>query len=271
MPGRWKTAAAWRERYTRNTGRGATAGRSDDRDGAAGRHRAVAFSRPVDEWLHEVGQVPLPPYIHEPLDDPERYQTVYSRIEGSVASSTAGLHFTPDLLFSLRQRGIGLAFVTLHIGLDTFRPVKTEIIEEHPMHSEWASLSPEVARQINETTAWPAAASSPSAPRPCARWNGLPPARRGSIRTTSSLPVEACCGLRRRDQALHPPRLPLPRRRRHDHQLPPAAQHAADVGQRVRRQGADRPGISGSHRRGVPVLLVWRCDDDSLRTRRHHV
>ena len=117
-----------------------------------GGSRAIAFSRPVDEWLHEVGQVPLPPYIHEPLGDPERYQTVYSRIEGSVASSTAGLHFTPDLLHSLRQRRIGLAFVTLHIGLDTFRPVKTEIIEEHPMHSEWATLSPEVARQINETT-----------------------------------------------------------------------------------------------------------------------
>ena len=114
--------------------------------------RSVAFSRPVDEWLHEAGQVPLPPYIHEPLNDPERYQTVYSRIEGSVASSTAGLHFTPDLLFSLRQRGIGLAFVTLHIGLDTFRPVKAETIEEHPMHSEWASLSPEVARQINDAS-----------------------------------------------------------------------------------------------------------------------
>jgi S-adenosylmethionine:tRNA ribosyltransferase-isomerase len=114
--------------------------------------RVVTFSRPVEEWLHETGQVPLPPYIHEPLDDPERYQTVYSRVEGSVASSTAGLHFTPDLLYDLRQRGIGLAFVTLHIGLDTFRPVKAERIEEHPMHSEWASLSPEVARQINEAS-----------------------------------------------------------------------------------------------------------------------
>ena len=115
-----------------------------------GGNRVVAFSRPVEEWLHTAGQGPLPPYIHEPLGDPERYQTVYSRIEGSVASSTAGLHFTPELLFSLRQRGVGLAFVTLHIGLDTFRPVKTKHVEEHPMHSEWASLSPEVARQIND-------------------------------------------------------------------------------------------------------------------------
>jgi S-adenosylmethionine:tRNA ribosyltransferase-isomerase len=114
--------------------------------------RLVSFSRPVDEWLYDAGQVPLPPYIHRALDDSERYQTIYSRVEGSVASSTAGLHFTPELLFDLRQRGVGLAFVTLHIGLDTFQPVKTERIEDHPMHSEWASLSSEVARQINETT-----------------------------------------------------------------------------------------------------------------------
>ena len=114
--------------------------------------RAVSFDRPLVEWLHEAGHVPLPPYIHETLADPERYQTVYSRVEGSVASSTAGLHFTPDLLIGLRQRGIGMAFVTLHIGLDTFQPVKVEDVEKHPMHSEQASLSPDVARQINETT-----------------------------------------------------------------------------------------------------------------------
>ena len=93
--------------------------------------RVVAFDPPVEEWLWDVGEVPLPPYIHEPLADPERYQTVYSRIEGSVASSTAGLHFTPELLLALRERGVNLAFVTLHIGLDTFRPVQVEEIEEH--------------------------------------------------------------------------------------------------------------------------------------------
>ncbi|MCB0200337.1 MAG: tRNA preQ1(34) S-adenosylmethionine ribosyltransferase-isomerase QueA [Anaerolineae bacterium] len=114
--------------------------------------RLVSFNRPLDGWLHDAGHVPLPPYIHEDLDDPERYQTIYSRIEGSVASSTAGLHFTPDLLIGLRGRGVGMAFVTLHIGLDTFQPVKVEEIEAHPMHSEWASLSSDVARQINETT-----------------------------------------------------------------------------------------------------------------------
>jgi S-adenosylmethionine:tRNA ribosyltransferase-isomerase len=114
--------------------------------------RLVSFNRPVDEWLYDAGDVPLPPYIHTTLDDPERYQTVYSRVDGSAASSTAGLHFTPELLIDLRQRGVGLAFVTLHIGLDTFLPVKSERIEDHPMHSEWASLSTDVARQINETT-----------------------------------------------------------------------------------------------------------------------
>ncbi|MEZ4767369.1 MAG: tRNA preQ1(34) S-adenosylmethionine ribosyltransferase-isomerase QueA [Caldilineales bacterium] len=114
--------------------------------------RVVSFDRPLSQWLHEAGHVPLPPYIHHELDDPERYQTIYSRVEGSVASSTAGLHFTSDLLVSLRERGIGVAFVTLHIGLDTFQPVKVEEIDAHPMHSEWASLSSDVARQINETT-----------------------------------------------------------------------------------------------------------------------
>ena len=114
--------------------------------------RVVSFDRPLNEWLHDAGHVPLPPYIHTELADPERYQTIYSRVEGSVASSTAGLHFTPDLLIDLRQQGVGMAFVTLHIGLDTFQPVKVEEIDEHPMHSEWASLSSEVARQINDTT-----------------------------------------------------------------------------------------------------------------------
>ena len=117
--------------------------------GAGG--RVVAFDPPVALWLWDVGEVPLPPYIHTALDDPERYQTVYSRIEGSVASSTAGLHFTPDMLIALRERGVNLAFVTLHIGLDTFRPVQAEQIEQHQIHREWAQLSAETARAVNET------------------------------------------------------------------------------------------------------------------------
>jgi S-adenosylmethionine:tRNA ribosyltransferase-isomerase len=113
--------------------------------------RVVAFDPPVQEWLWDAGEVPLPPYIHAALADPERYQTVYSRIEGSVASSTAGLHFTPELMLALRERGVNLAFVTLHIGLDTFRPVQVDEIEQHQIHREWAELSAETARAVNET------------------------------------------------------------------------------------------------------------------------
>jgi S-adenosylmethionine:tRNA ribosyltransferase-isomerase len=99
--------------------------------------------------LDEIGIVPLPPYIHEPLADPERYQTVYSRVEGSVAASTAGLHFTPELLLDLRQMGVEMAFVTLHIGLDTFRPIKEDRVEDHQIHTEWYELTAPVAEQIN--------------------------------------------------------------------------------------------------------------------------
>jgi S-adenosylmethionine:tRNA ribosyltransferase-isomerase len=99
--------------------------------------------------LHELGTVPLPPYIHEPLADAERYQTVYGRIEGSVAASTAGLHFTPELLAGLRRLGVEQAFVTLHIGLATFRPVKEEVIEEHRIHTEWFEVTAPVAEQIS--------------------------------------------------------------------------------------------------------------------------
>ncbi len=113
--------------------------------------RLVAFDPPVEEWLWDVGEVPLPPYIHEPLGDPERYQTVYSRIEGSVASSTAGLHFTPEMLLALREGGVRTTFVTLHIGLDTFKPVQVENIEEHRIHREWAEMGAEQARAVNET------------------------------------------------------------------------------------------------------------------------
>lgn len=111
--------------------------------------RLVQFDRPVKPLLDELGVLPLPPYIHKPLADPERYQTVYGQVEGSVAASTAGLHFTPDLLVNLRRSGIEMAFITLHIGLDTFRPVKTAMVEEHQIHTEWYQLTTAVATQIN--------------------------------------------------------------------------------------------------------------------------
>ena len=101
--------------------------------------------------LEEFGQVPLPPYIHTPLSKPERYQTVYAEIDGSVAAPTAGLHFTPKLLNGLQKKGIQLAFVTLHIGLDTFRPVRVADPSQHKIHKEYGELRPEVAAMLSET------------------------------------------------------------------------------------------------------------------------
>jgi S-adenosylmethionine:tRNA ribosyltransferase-isomerase len=111
--------------------------------------RLISFEQPILPLLDELGVVPLPPYIHKPLADPERYQTIYGRQEGSVAASTAGLHFTPELLIELRQDGIEMAFITLHIGLDTFRPVKEQQVEAHQIHTEWFELEAPVAEQIN--------------------------------------------------------------------------------------------------------------------------
>lgn len=111
--------------------------------------RVLQFDRPALALAETVGQTPLPPYIHRPLQDPERYQTVYARTLGSVAAPTAGLHFTPELLLRLRERGIEFAFVTLHVGLDTFRPVTEEQAEDHRIHREYCRLTVEVAEQIN--------------------------------------------------------------------------------------------------------------------------
>jgi S-adenosylmethionine:tRNA ribosyltransferase-isomerase len=112
--------------------------------------RVLAFDRPALQLAEEVGITPLPPYIHTPLADAERYQTIYARVPGSAASSTAGLHFTPELMLRLREMGVRSTFVILHIGLDTFRPVSEERVEAHRMHTEHCSLTPEVARQVNQ-------------------------------------------------------------------------------------------------------------------------
>lgn len=112
--------------------------------------REVRFNQPTGSWLDEFGYTPLPPYIHEPLEDAERYQTVYSRPPGSAAAPTAGLHFTPDLLFALREKGVIFETVTLHVGLDTFKPVKASEVTGHTIHTEWAALSTEAAKRINE-------------------------------------------------------------------------------------------------------------------------
>lgn len=104
-----------------------------------------------EQVLDKLGQMPLPPYIKEKLDNKERYQTVYSKEVGSAAAPTAGLHFTEELLNQIKNKGIKLAFITLHVGLGTFRPVKVDKIEEHHMHSEYYIMSRETADIINET------------------------------------------------------------------------------------------------------------------------
>ena len=106
-----------------------------------------------EDGLERLGAVPLPQYIHEPLADPERYQTVYARIAGSVAAPTAGLHFTPDLLERVRSTGAETVFVTLHVGWDSFRPVKSEDPSRHAMHSEYWELDQETAEAINRARA----------------------------------------------------------------------------------------------------------------------
>ncbi|MDY5787020.1 tRNA preQ1(34) S-adenosylmethionine ribosyltransferase-isomerase QueA [Veillonella caviae] len=106
-----------------------------------------------DDIIQEIGEMPLPPYIHEKLEDKERYQTVYAKEKGSAAAPTAGLHFTPELLEKIKAKGVELEFVTLHVGLGTFRPVSVESIEDHDMHSEFYSVSPETAARINDAKA----------------------------------------------------------------------------------------------------------------------
>ncbi|WP_069649386.1 tRNA preQ1(34) S-adenosylmethionine ribosyltransferase-isomerase QueA [Caloranaerobacter ferrireducens] len=103
-----------------------------------------------EEVLDRLGEVPLPPYIKEKLEDRERYQTVYSKKEGSAAAPTAGLHFTEELLEKIREKGVEIVYITLHVGLGTFRPVKVDKLDEHKMHSEFFEVSEEAANTINE-------------------------------------------------------------------------------------------------------------------------
>ena len=116
-----------------------------------GAERLLLFSEPIEPYFPKVGHVPLPPYIHEKLSDPERYQTVYSHDPGSAAAPTAGLHFTPRLLDELQAKGVRIAYVTLHVGLDTFAPVTEDNPEKHKIHTEWCELPQETADAINQT------------------------------------------------------------------------------------------------------------------------
>lgn len=111
----------------------------------------VRFNQPAEPFLSTLGETPLPPYIHEKLSDPSRYQTVYARVAGSAAAPTAGLHFTQELFERIRSMGVRVAFVTLHVGLDTFKPIDEDEVESHRIHTEWCELPPVTADAINET------------------------------------------------------------------------------------------------------------------------
>ena len=115
------------------------------------RHFKLIYEGLLLEVLEELGTMPLPPYIHGKLEDQSRYQTVYAKEVGSAAAPTAGLHFTKELLKEIENKGINIAFVTLHVGLGTFRPVSVEKVEDHEMHSEYYQMTKEVAELLNET------------------------------------------------------------------------------------------------------------------------
>ena len=114
------------------------------------KHFRLIYEGILLEILEKLGTMPLPPYIHEKLEDKERYQTVYSKVSGSAAAPTAGLHFTKELLQKIEDKGIEILYVTLHVGLGTFRPVKVEDVTKHKMHSEYYEMSKEVANRLNK-------------------------------------------------------------------------------------------------------------------------
>ncbi len=116
-----------------------------------GAKRLIRFDEPIESFFNQAGHVPLPPYIHGYTGDPERYQTVFNKTPGSAAAPTAGLHFTPALLETLAQKGVGMATVDLQVGLDTFAPVTEEIAKEHHIHTEWCTVPQETVDKIIET------------------------------------------------------------------------------------------------------------------------
>ncbi len=169
------------------------------------------------EVLEHLGKMPLPPYIKEELQDQERYQTVYSKVNGSAAAPTAGLHFTPELLEKIQAKGVNIGYVTLHVGLGTFRPVKEDDIEQHDMHSEYCVIPPETATLINETKA---------------RGGRVICVGTTSCRTLESLGTGGRThgAVRRLDEHLHLPGLPLQGDGCTRDEFPPAAVHAHHAG-----------------------------------------
>ena len=212
-------------------------------DTVNGGNRLVRFFFEGDSFfqvLDQIGRMPLPPYITEELEDGERYQTVYSRELGSAAAPTAGLHFTPELLETLGKKGIETGFVTLHVGLGTFRPVKADDITDHQMHSELYTIPEETARMVTR-----------------AKQEGRRVIAVGttSCRTLESAWKNGC--LLRGYQHLHLSKLPIPGAGRADHQLPPAGKHPDHAGKRFRRVRAHHERLPGGSPGAVPVLFLW--------------
>jgi S-adenosylmethionine:tRNA ribosyltransferase-isomerase len=148
-PGKWEALVG---------GKGLAPGRELDLIGGGrsriladlgGPRRLVEFDAVIEGRLAQIGEMPLPPYIHEPLQHPDQYQTIFARTPGSAAAPTAGLHFTQALLEQIRASGVDLVYVTLHVGLDTFAPVREKNPEAHEIHSEWCSVSEDAAERIN--------------------------------------------------------------------------------------------------------------------------
>ena len=131
-------------------GEGRLTGEIQEPTPAGGRIVAFTCQDTMEEALDQLGEMPLPPYIHQKLEDKERYQTVYAREIGSAAAPTAGLHFTPELLERIKAKGIDIVPVLLHVGLGTFRPVKAENVEDHVMHAEFYQVTPQAAQRINQ-------------------------------------------------------------------------------------------------------------------------
>jgi S-adenosylmethionine:tRNA ribosyltransferase-isomerase len=125
----------------------------EEGEAPGGRIFRLEYDGVLMELLNRLGQMPLPPYIKKQLDDPDRYQTVYARHPGSAAAPTAGLHFTPELLNRIEQRGVNIAAITLHVGLGTFRPVTADRVEDHRMHAEYYDVSREAAEAVNKAKA----------------------------------------------------------------------------------------------------------------------
>lgn len=120
-----------------------------DKTEFGGRRARFHYDGDFDDCLDQIGEMPTPPYIHKKLENNDEYQTVYAKYRGSAAAPTAGLHFTPELLEEMKKKGAELLFVTLHVGIGTFRPVSEENIEDHEMHREWYTVTEDVANQIN--------------------------------------------------------------------------------------------------------------------------